>query len=74
MPLTARPRHPTTIALQAGEDDDHHLGDLPGVSSRADRMRARAFVAMPFGTRDVSSLEPGGPSFDVDFDELYELP
>ncbi len=36
-------------------------------------MRPRAFVAMPFGMRDVPSLEPGGPSFDVDFDELYEL-
>jgi len=35
-------------------------------------MRARAFVSMPFGTREVSSLANGSPSFTVDFDELYE--
>ena len=36
-------------------------------------MRARAFVAMPFGTRDVPSLADGQPLVRVDFDELYEL-
>jgi tetratricopeptide (TPR) repeat protein len=36
-------------------------------------MRARAFVAMPFGTREVPSLDGGGASFPVNFDELYEF-
>ena len=43
------------------------------MSSLTGRMRSRAFVAMPFGTREVTSAEEDGRSFTVDFDELYEL-
>ena len=42
------------------------------MNPRADGMRARAFVSMPFGTREVPSLAEGSPPFDVDFDELYD--
>ena len=43
------------------------------MSSQTEQMRVRAFVAMPFGTREVPSAEQGGGSFTVDFDELYQL-